>query len=222
MKKFLLFLLWPLMLASCGDDNTVNHPVAMTLYNIVTYEGETDGVTLFTFRQVDDSPLISLTTPQRITSQIERGERLRIAYQSEGGAYESAQIRLLAASKVNNGAVKCHPTSEFEFWCQDPVWVASLWRTGSYINLDCRLMWAQEARQFCIVADRSTLATQRPQLYIVHALPQGAAASYMRSHFASWDIADVWDLPGITGVDIHVNNSNLPQMLFCFDKQAAE
>ncbi len=60
-----LALIMLALTCSCSDETGFKGPVEMQLWDLVTYEGCTDGGdgSRFTFRQVDDSPLITLISP---------------------------------------------------------------------------------------------------------------------------------------------------------------
>ena len=80
----------------------------MQLWDLVTYEGCTDGGdgSRFTFRQVDDSPLITLISPTLLPAETTAGTRMIIRYIPESGeAYTSSNITLLSAARINQSPV---------------------------------------------------------------------------------------------------------------------
>lgn len=215
----LLAVALSLITASCSDDDGIDGPVDMQLWDIVTYEGSgTDGKgSVFTLRQVDDSPLVTLTSTAGIR-EIDPQTRLMIRYIPENGkAYTSGPVRLLGASKINNGTAETEWKEEYDGWNRDKVFLYSVWRTGSYMNFHVRLTYSTDARIFKLVADPSTLDTEYPDLYLVHIMAE-VTDYHDRAYFASFDIEDVWNSPKTRGVRIHLANTNLDKDIFTFHK----
>lgn len=100
LKRFLLSIVPAFLissaLTSCNNDDGIDGPVEMQLWDIVTYEGkENDGQgSVFTLRQVDDSPLVTLTSNLGL-QDLEAPTRLMIRYIPEGGqAYVLSLIHI--------------------------------------------------------------------------------------------------------------------------------
>lgn len=206
---------------SCSDDDEgVDGPVEMQFWDIVTYNGTTEGADLstFTFRQVDDSPLISLVSPRLLPDEIEAGTRMVIRYIPESGhAYISGKIKLLSASRINQGPVATEWKDEFDNWNRDKVYLYSVWRTGSYLNFHVRLTYNTEPRLFQLAADPATLSSDFPDVYLIHVLAE-PTDYHDRAYFASFDISQIWDSPDVKGIRLHVANTNLEQSKFTFVK----
>lgn len=204
---------------ACSDGHGPDGPVDMILWDIVTYEGHTESEgSIFTFRQIDDSPLITLTTPQRIES-LEAGQRLLIAYCPESGkAYTDGPVSVRSASLINQSRLYMEPSADYEPWDRDKVYLYSMWRTGNYINLHARLTYSEEPRILRLVLDPSSLEGDYADIYLVHKLP-AVIENHDRVCYASFDIAEVWDKELLKGVRIHVANSNLNKDIFTFEKR---
>ncbi len=205
-------------LASCSGDDGVDGPVEISLWDIVTYEGP-DGSSgsRFTFRQVNDSPLITLTSTATL-SDLDEGTRLAIRYiPSSGNAYESGPVRLLQASKITQSEVAMEWNDDFDNWGRDKVYVYSLWRSGNYINAHVKLTYTSEPRIFRLAADPATIESDWPVVYLVHILP-GEIDNHDRTYLASFDISPLWLRPDVKGVILKVANSNLNKDIFTFAK----
>lgn len=103
-------------------------------------------------------------------------------------------------------------------WDATPVYVNSLWRSGTYINLECKLDYADDKRRFYLALDEATAAEPVPDLYIVHDMGT-LPPNFGRRIYASWDISAVWDVPECQGVTVHVNDSNRDLRPVVFMKQ---
>lgn len=199
-----------LALTSCAEQG-YDGPVEKHLYDIVTYTGTPDGGgATFEFRQVDDSPLVTLTSTVRFADEIEPGTRMAICYIPQSGLpYQSGPIDLVGASRINQGAVHTEWADDYDLWDRDSVYVYSAWRSGSYINFDIRLPFSAEPRVLCLAADPATLSDPVPDLYLVHVMATDAS-QYLRRHYASYSIAPVWEMEHVRGVKVHMANTNLP------------
>lgn len=205
-----------LSLSGCGSDE-VND--TMTLYDLVTFEGNTEKAAMFSMRKNGDSPLIELTAPGRRvdTAQVKQGTRLLMAYVPESGLpYTSGPVTLRGLSLINSAPVQ---TGKPDRWNATPVYMNSMWRTGTYLNMECLVDYtSQTGRRFMLVADETTVNDSEPQLYVVHdlgTLPE----NFTRRIYASWDMAEVWNRPGCRGVKVHIRDSNRGITSMTFNKQ---
>lgn len=215
-----LALIMLALTCSCSDETGFKGPVEMQLWDIVTYEGSTDGGdrSRFTFRQVDDSPLITLISPTLLPAETTAGTRMIIRYIPESGeAYTSGNITLLSAARINQSPVATEWKEEFDNWNRDKVYLYSVWRTGNHLNFHVRLTYDPEPRLFQLAADPATIGTEYPDIYLVHIMAS-PTDYHDRAYFASFDIAGVWNSPQTKGIRLHVANTNLDQQEFTFVK----
>ena len=207
-------------LCSCSADQGVDRPVEMQLWDIVSYEGtaNSEGGSIFSFRQVDDTPLITLTSGQTLSGP-KAGERMMLRYIPESGkAYSSGPIKLINASKVNQGTVETEWKNEYDIWNRDRVYLYSVWRSGEYLNFHLRLTYDKEPRVFKIVTDPKTIGSEYPEIYLVHIM--SAPTDYHdRGYFASFDIGPIWKRSEVKGVKVHIADTNLNKQLFTFEKK---
>lgn len=217
--RLILLMVIPLAFGSCADEDGVDGPVDMALWDIVTYTGPAaGGGSVFEFRQVDDSPLVTLTSTRTVPSELEPGARVMICYIPENGkAYTSGPIDLRSVARVNSAAAELEWKSDYDAWNRDKVYVYSAWRSGNYINFHLRLTYSTEPRIFSLVLDPSTADSDMPELYLVHIMAQ-ETDNHDRAYFASFDIESVWSRPEVKGVRIHVADTNLTKDIFTFSK----
>lgn len=209
--------------SSCGDEG-IDGRVEMALTDIVTFEGNTNGNNAtFTLVKVDDTPAITLTAdrPVIIDSDDDKDAppvRMLISYiPADGMPYSGGPVRLLSASRITQAPVATEWKDEYDSWNAYPVYVYSMWRSGSWINLHMRITYSDEPRIFCLATDPATISSETPDLYLVHVL-ENPVNNHDRSYYASFDISSVWDLPHVKGVNVHVANSNLHKHIFTFQK----
>lgn len=217
--RFLVAILTSIFLTACSDDDGIDGPVEMQLWDIVTYAGPgtSSKGSVFTFRQVDDTPLITLTSPVSLPEE-EAGTRMMISYIPESGkAYTDGPVKLISAARINDGKAKTEWKDEYNDWNRDKVYLYSIWRSGTYINFHLRLTYSTEPRIFTLVLDPSTLGSEMPEFYLVHKMAE-PTDYHDRAYFASFDIAEIWDAPSTRGVTMHVADTNLNKDTFTFHK----
>lgn len=208
----------------CMNHDTEDGPVKRYLTDIVTYEGDNgQGGTRFTFQKADDSPLITLDWQGRLQADgLNRGTRLLIQYYPlSGQPYQSGDVELRGAARITCDTIMQVNMSKHPDWQRDRVYVYSLWRTGRWLNMHCRLPYSPEPRTFTLGVEDSTLYQEFPQVYIIHQL-DSVAPRHDREYYVSWDIGPVWNNSTIHGLDVHVANSNMPQTIFPFRKQGRQ
>lgn len=207
------------ILTGCINSDTIDGSVDMTTWDIATFEGNVEQRATFTVRQGDDSPEATLTYPREIEMEnLSAGDRVYIAYNPvDNVPYRSGEITLKSISLITQGRVEVAPFDPADGWNADPVYVVTIWRTGDYLNIYCRLPYYTDPRRFGITADESTIGSAIPQLYLNHQLPE-EVNSFDRAYYASFDISAVWRLGTTLGIDLHVNNSNLPTTVYHFSK----
>lgn len=219
--RFLPIVIVASLLVSCRDEG-VDGEVEIALMDIVTFTGNRDGRAEFTFVKVDDTPEITLTGDCALDVEKDRiPGRMLIRYIPESGkAYESGPVTLLGASLINFSPVETEWRKEYDSWDHDGVYLYSIWRSASIVNIHVRLTYTAEPRLFKMAVDPATLDSSVPDIYLVHQLPDGTD-SHDRAYYASFDLSPVWDRPRVTGVRIHLSNTNLDKHIFTFYKTVA-
>lgn len=210
--------------SSCSDDS---EPAIDYYQNIVTFEGNVgNSASRFTYRAIDDSPLITLTAPDYVVETDSAkgqypGVRVFITYSyvvTPPAGDLSGNIRLVAAAKVYQDTVTAVPTIPLDF--TEPYQVVTLTRSGQYLNL---VSIAPEtkfySRHFYLEADESTLGDAYPQLYLRMSTDAYASQGNETRVIGSFDMSPVWNLPTAQGVEVHVSGEGNPaSTLFKFSK----
>ena len=122
-------------LSSCREEGP--DVVTPTVADIVTFIDNNDTGALLEFRQIDDSPLVTLQCDTKIdTASVEPGSRIYATYVPvDGNAYASGDIRLLNYAPINSDKLRMGRIADHPDWQRDGVYLFSLWRTGTYINM---------------------------------------------------------------------------------------
>ena len=203
--------------ACSSDDDKYNDRIMYSSIVTIASSGEGEG-TVFTFRRYDDSPLITLTAPDRNVAKEHIGERALLYYYPESGdPYASGPITIRSLGAINCDTAIIRPISRYA-WDKDAVFLNAIWRTGGYINLRMRADYSDKPRYFGLVVDSLTMTDPWPEAYLLHNL-DGAPPNYLRESYASFDISKVWNQPGCKGLRIHVNDTNRPADIYEFPKK---
>ncbi len=210
-KIYAIFITLAVLLAGCADQSDPGLQ-QVTLYDVVELAANGDSGSQFTLYH-GDTP-IALTSTSRISDKVEVGQSLLIAYIPESGeAYTPGPINLRGAYAITNSQLVVEDASEIAGWDGDPVYLMSIWRAGAKINVRCKLPVSESTRRLALVADEATMGAAVPQLYLAHDLPDDTP-TFDGQYYISFDISELAENPNYTGVDVHVNNSNLTTSLF--------
>lgn len=201
--------------ASCSRPG-IDAEVAMDYVEIVTYEGFSNGNSVFTFRKVDDSPLITLTSPTALGDDIAPGSRMLIGYtNATNDPFASGPIDLYMARRITQSTAVTKWDDIYNHWDIDPVWLSSIWRSGDYINLRVRLTYTDQPRLFALVLEPSTAETEWPTFYLAHIMAE-STDYHDREYYASFSIRDFHNRQGVKGVKVMINDSNIGKQIFTF------
>lgn len=211
LHPLITFITATLLLGSCSGEEGVDGMVEVPVTDMATFEGNVaaGGGALFTVRMRDDSPEALLSADVALSDGTAAPQRMMIRYiPACGKPYTTSAIHLTGISHVNQEPPVIDPedaTALLGLFGTDPVETVSIWRTGTYINIHMRVQECRDPRTLGLVLVPSTVGTPSPELCLVHALPAGTPPSYMRTAYASYNISDVWEIPGITEVRITMN-----------------
>lgn len=217
MKQRSLIFLAPTMIAAlaltagCVNADTIDGPVEMTVYNIVTFEGNEPGATFSYCPPGTDTPLTLRSAAAVDTAQATPGSRVMLGYipaRETGG-----EITVKALGRVTMPALT-GTRGVPRGWDADGVWVTSVWRSGQYVDMRLRLPYSTEARVFALAVDSTTLGSPVPKLYLCHTLPEGVTpeTTFSRNYYVSACVSPVWNRPEVEGIEINIANTNLPSL----------
>ena len=206
------------VLTSCSS-NDENTPAIF--YDIATLTGMgTDGCT-FTLRQVNDSPLVTLTSTYQLNNQTYKvGTRYLIAYSNETNqAFVSGGITLQALGYVYNSEITTGTSESTNQWRTEQQYLLAMWRAGEWINIQTNATYDKERpTAYDLVVDETTLGNDYPEAFIIYE-PDKSVNATTKLFYATFNIEEVWNRPNVKGLNVTFVGNNGPQTVK-FDKSA--
>lgn len=210
-QYIMLLSIIALVLHACKSSDEPSPTIPReAVYDFVTLEESSENGSLLTMRKNADSPLISYFSDVDFShiQTINDGDRLIICYnRADGETYTSGKITLYGYVLLNNSDQKmlCGYSSDYDGWRCPAMKIKSLWRTGTFINLDADIsvFHAGNPETFVIVADQATVDDDYPQLYIYYKNGDDNDGRNPYRVYASFDIAEIWETPSCRGVTIN-------------------
>lgn len=194
--------------SSCNSDS--DEPTEIAMFNdFATYTSSGTGST-FTLRKEGDSPLVTLTTSQNLPeNQFKDGTRLFISYTpATGQQYMSGPITLIGAMNVEgSGSTPEEKTAaETSDWLSDAINVASLMRTGDYINVQFTGALGSQTAVVHLYADAATIYDEIPEYHLIYG-PYSGIATTTYVFYGSWNIGNVWNRSTCKGIKVMYRNA---------------
>lgn len=216
MKKLLSHILLPAVIAlvvsamtSCGDDEYYEY--GNSSFDMVTYAGNgTAGDSYINYPVNDIAPVTLIDAATNASSAgLKSGTRLLLNYAvNSRNSDGSLNITAKSYTKAITDTLRYVPgTTPIPM---DSVSLNSIWRTGRYINIYCRVKYTETARVMALVADYRTIRNDTVHCYLMHNM-MDATAYFWRRCYASYDISSVWNLQSCKTVRIHIDDVNYPE-----------
>lgn len=216
MKKLLSHILLPAVIAlvvsamtSCGDDEYYEY--GNSSFDMVTYAGNgTAGDSYINYPVNDIAPVTLIDAATNASSAgLKSGTRLLLNYAvNSRNSDGSLNITAKSYTKAITDTLRYVPTPDST--PMDSVSLNSIWRTGRYINIYCRVRYTETARVMALVADYRTIRNDTVHCYLMHNM-MDATAYFWRRCYASYDISSVWNLQSCKTVRIHIDDVNYPE-----------
>lgn len=212
-----------ILLSSCGNDGAGEAVVCS--YDIVCLKDQTAAAgSVFSMYLPDSDREIVYTDSRAVidTSAVAIGDRLMIAYVTEGEPYESGNVTVRGYTPVHNSMLMVSPggiENTLADWRRDGIYLYSIWRSGNFINVRARLTYSSESREFVLVVDADEVDAKVPvpTARLVHRMAQ-PVENFERQIYSSFDIGALWNLPWIEGLKVELANTNLKTDTFTFTK----
>ena len=216
MKELLSRILLPAVIAlvvsamtSCGDDEYYEY--GNSSFDMVTYAGNgTAGDSYINYPVNDIAPVTLIDAATNASSAgLKSGTRLLLNYAvNSRNSDSSLNITAKSYTKAITDTLRYVPgTTPIPM---DSVSLNSIWRTGRYINIYCRVKYTETARVMALVADYRTIRNDTVHCYLMHNM-MDATAYFWRRCYASYDISSVWNLQSCKTVRIHIDDVNYPE-----------
>ncbi len=203
------------LLASCSSDDSEG--VADQLCEtIATFDGNHEDIVSFSYRKVNDSPIIRIHGKGSIDeSKVPVGTRLLVRYRLPAGISPGDRnpVSLISVQRVLTDTV----TTVSSPPTPGKLYINTIHRSGEYIDIQA-LMPLTRTRKIEInslaYADSDGIA----DLYITTVTDEDNNA-YDTTTWASLWIGPIWNRPDINGIRIHIDNTNNKyQNIFTFTK----
>lgn len=217
MKKNLLSLCTILMIlaaavsfSSCNSNKNEPTWPDLTMQDIVTLTGANDKGFSVVFRKENDSPLVTLTFAgdgQRIdTTKVKVGQRFLLAYvPASGQPYVSGSATAWGYSPIPNVKLTFGSRDGNQSWMSEQINVLQLWRTGSWINLNCTVPMKQSYKKLALVVDDSTKDNSVPTAYLLY-LSDNSVEATEQQLIATFDVSEIWNNEKYKGLNVVVAN----------------
>lgn len=212
MWKYILMSVLALgILSSCSDDED-NFAYGDFLYELVTYMGSQDGRAMFTYQSYNDSPLITLTASNVKEVNAPVGQRMLLNYEVDESLSESNHfITVKGLSKVNTDTIVFVSFDKLETLKKEPVKIASVWRSGNYLNVRCSLQYSEEARVMGLATTGDIDADGVLKCYQIQDT-KGAQLYYWTETYFSYYIAPATNLNDCKTLRYYVNDELRPNV----------
>ena len=199
MKKWCKYILMSVMamglLAACSEDDDA-YSYGDFLYELVTYEGSEEGKAVFTYQSYNDSPLVTLTASNVKSVDAPKGQRMLLNYVIEQSLAANDQVvTVKGLAKVNTDTIAVVESSKLDTTKMDPVKVASVWRTGNYLNVRCKVLYTETPRMMALATTGEVGEDGALQCYQLQDL-MGAQPYYWTETYFSYYIE-----PAISNAD---------------------
>lgn len=228
MTKFLSHLLAifcsTLILSSCMNDDS-NAPALddSAMCDIVTFVGNPESNnyrSVFQFQKEGDSRTTTLRAKNTAINPSEHkvNSRLLLYYIPESGMHNvDDNVTVTNIYYVFNDSVHSGDVSKLPDWNSNPIFVYAIWRSGTYLNVQCGLTYAYEPSAFMLMVDETTINNEMPDLYLSYRKGNDRESNF-KNFYASIDIAKIWNSSNCKGFTIHVNDSNIGNNKIVFKK----
>ena len=204
---------------ACSDDD-VDSSYTDYLYDMVTYLDSEGGTARFTLLQRNDSGAITLLADIRLDSNLRAGQRMWLRYLPVETAGSTRRVTAYAATAVNTDSLR-YTVKPLDYYLgqMQPVELLSIWRTGGYINLHCRLEYTGKPRLFYLLLDSATRHDDTLRTYLVHNT-HNDTLYHNRDAYASFYVGNALRQPAcrVLGVTVNDRYNNLKTYYFTQQK----
>ena len=228
MKKNLLTrtILSAIVLASamttvqCTDSQS-DLPADQYLQQIVTFTGNlSDGRVGFEYQAIDDSPVITLTAPGRISEKNAKpGDRLLLTYwlPSDRDPKQGGEVGVAGLQYILTDTVETVGSEPAEL---GGLYLLTIQRSGEYIDLMAQMPYTDK-RKITVNASPLPDSEGLMTLRIDATAGPDADKTFDSPAWASLWIGPVWSRQEVSGVKVIVNNTNNPYRTeFIFKKKS--
>lgn len=204
--SFLFVAMMTMAFTACNsdDDNST-----MQYSNIVTFQGNRDGMSYFTYQEMNDAPAITVRSNNQINEEhVKIGDRVLIIFNLNAGTQLTDNMVLDIVQAVTVKTVVAKPGVVPEDWINaNQIYVQALFRSGTWLNMQALVPSTTTEMTVDMVVDPATLGQDNVDLYLIYSNKSDSNVSNAQ-FFMSFDIKSIWDLASCKSITVHVNNTN--------------
>ena len=218
--SYILLLLMTLAATACDSDKQVDSVQDSFRFDMVTYDGYADGVAQFTFIPRLDAPEITYVGRLGKQPEIKEGQRVLLNYFVPAEASGSKQdVIINGVSAIFSDTLRFAEKQRIDTISREAIRLASVWRTGNYINLHAEVEYTGKPRWFYMLMDKATWNSDTVDCYLVHNT-FGATKYFWRQTYASFYVGGAWKKQSCCALRVHINDNVFPDTkTYCFGKQ---
>lgn len=224
LKNYLLLLCLGIFATACmSDDNDSPTIDDTTMCDIVSFVGNpqsNNNRSVFQFQKEGDSRLTTLRANNIAldTTSTKVNTRVMLYYTPESGMHNvDDNVTVKSIAQVFNDSVRTGDVTKLPDWDYNPIYVNAIWRSGTYLNINCGLTYSYEPSAFMLMVDATTVDNPYPDLYLTYHKGDDRE-SFFKNFYASIDISRIWNKSTCKGFTLHVNDSNFGNNEITFKK----
>ncbi len=202
--KFTHYLVLAAAALSLGSCNSGGSESVAYFTDIVTLDSSTDAGSVMSFRELNDSPVITLTSTKPLNKE-QVGKRIVIVYSPVGTIQHgvSGNVNLINAGLTYGaGAAPLDAVVDsLDNWKSGEISFMQAYRSGEYLNLGMILPTNATLEKFRCYIDITTLDNEYPEIHVVYKAKDGYDSA-SGNFFGSYNISGIWNRPNVKGIKV--------------------
>ncbi len=194
---------------ACNDNGGDSNRLYFS--NVVTYEGNSGGYVNFSFQEMNDAQPIIIRAQGQMPADVTIGRRVFISFSSTAtNLTDGMVVSLTQCVAIPNVKASINEPVPSDWKDISMIYLQTIFRSGNWINLAALVPNNPDKTVTPkLIFDPATIDAEYPEAYMIfEGLNPEMGAVNNATYIATYDIADVWGLPGCRGIKIHVNNTN--------------
>lgn len=206
---FICALIPAVMFTSCLDNDDEGKNQILT-NNFVTYEGMIGGKPVFTYINPKTQATVTLTGDLIDLKNVNEGDRCFLTYYLPAGvpedAFTNSQIKIMQLVVALTARLEEGQAMQENAIPGLDLNLRTLFINGYYLNLLANSYFSDKP-EFTISYVPGSIATGTAEIYITFNAERNDAARNLDVP-ASFNIAQIWNNPNVTAINVHLRNSN--------------
>ncbi|MGM9804087.1 MAG: hypothetical protein ACI308_07925 [Muribaculaceae bacterium] len=206
-------------LSACNSDD---EPLAQDLwrYDVVTYKNYSQGMAYFTYVPRLDAQEIDYQGAISVDPNLSRGTRVLLSYYLPATGTQSPQtIKLNRITRIISDSLRYASKERIDTMASEQIRLASIWRTGNYLNLHGEVEYTGKSRWLYLLMDKATWNADTVECYLVHNT-FGAQPLHWQQFYVSTYVGAAWQKSTCKAIRVHLNDCVFPNVhSYTFGKQ---